>query len=176
VPRGDPSGPPGRAEPGPSDAAAVARDRFGREHPNVLLQAFAIQNLSRELLQRAFADLALDPREWGVLSVLRAFGPQTPSALAAFLGMAPTTLSSWIARLSRRQLVRKRRNPADGRSYLLEVSARGEVLIQRAGPSFQRALERLNSELGEQRADVLDAQALLTEALRRALSDSTHSQ
>jgi DNA-binding MarR family transcriptional regulator len=160
----------------PVDASAIARERFGREHPNVLLQAFAIQNLSRELLQRAFADLALDPREWGVLSVLRAFGPQTPSALAAFLGMAPTTLSSWIARLSRRRLVRKRRNPDDGRSYLLEVSARGEALIERAGPAFGQVLERLNAELGEQRTDVLDSQAVLTEALRRALQDSTNSQ
>ena len=174
--RGDPSGRPGRAEPGPYDASAVARERFGREHPNVLLQAFAIQNLSRELLQRAFADVALDPREWGVLSVLRAFGPQTPTALAAFLGMAPTTLSSWITGLSRRQLVRKRRNPDDGRSYLLEVSGRGEALFERAGPSFQRALERLNAELGEQRIEVLDAQALLTEALRRTLGDSASSQ
>lgn len=158
------------------DAADIARDRFGREHPNVLLQSFAIQNLSRELLRRAFADLSLDPRAWGVLSVLRAFGPQTPTALAAFLGMAPTTLSSWIAHLSRRRLVRKRRNPDDGRSYLLEVSARGEELIHLAGPSFQRALERLNAELGAQRDEVLDAQAVLTEALRRALADSTTSQ
>jgi DNA-binding MarR family transcriptional regulator len=164
--------PPGPSR-GPSD---LARSRFGREHPNVLLQAFAIQNLSRELLQRAFAGLSLDPRDWGVLSVLRAFGPQTPTALAAFLGMAPTTLSSSIARLSRRRLVRKRRNPDDGRSYLLEVSASGEELIRRAGPSFRDALERINAALGERREDVLDAQAALTEALRRALANSTKSQ
>jgi DNA-binding MarR family transcriptional regulator len=159
-----------------ADAAALARERFGREHPNVLLQSFAIQNLSRELLQQALADVSIDPREWGVLSVLRAFGPQTPTALAAFLGMAPTTLSSWIARLSRRKLVRKRRNPDDGRSYLLEVSVRGDALLDAAGPSFQDALERLNAELGDQRMDVLDAQAVLTEALRRALRVSTISQ
>jgi DNA-binding MarR family transcriptional regulator len=158
------------------DAADVARERFGREHPNVLLQAFAIQNLSRELLQRAFADVSLDPREWGVLSVLRAFGPQTPTALAAFLGMAPTTLSSWIARLSRRRLVRKRSNPGDGRSYLLEVSSRGEALLDAAGPSFRNALQGLNAELGEQRTDVLDAQAVLTEALRRTLSVNANPQ
>jgi DNA-binding MarR family transcriptional regulator len=158
------------------DAAELARERFGREHPNVLLQSFAIQNLSRELLERAFAGLQLTPSDWGVLSILRAFGPQTPGALAAFLGMAPSTLSSAIGRLSRRKLVRKRRNPADGRSYLLEVSGAGEALFRRAGPLFQSALERLNAELGEQRSDVLDAQAVLTEALRRTISDSTTSQ
>ena len=158
------------------DARELARERFGREHPNVLLQTFAIQNLSRELLQRAFADERLDPRDWGILSVLRAFGPQTPTALATFLGMAPTTLSSAIARLSRRRLVRKRRNPDDGRSYLLEVGARGDALIDRVGPSFRDALERLNAELGERREDVLDAQAVLTEALRRALQNHTTSQ
>jgi DNA-binding MarR family transcriptional regulator len=158
------------------DAAELARERFGREHPNVLLQSFAIQNLSRELLERAFAGLPLTPSDWGVLSILRAFGPQTPTALAAFLGMAPSTLSSAIGRLSRRKLVRKRRNPADGRSYLLEVSATGEALFGRAGPLFQSALERLNTELGKQRSEVLDAQAVLTEALRRTLADSTTSQ
>jgi DNA-binding MarR family transcriptional regulator len=158
------------------DAGELARERFGREHPNVLLQSFAIQNLSRDLLQRAFAEDPIDPRDWGVLSVLRAFGPQTPTSLAAFLGMAPTTLSSAITRLSRRRLVRKRRNPDDGRSYLLEVGARGEALIERVGPSFRDALQRINEELGEQREDVLDAQAALTEALRRALADSPASQ
>jgi DNA-binding MarR family transcriptional regulator len=158
------------------DAGELARERFGREHPNILLQSFAIQNLSRELLQRAFAGVPLDPRDWGLLSVLRAFGPQTPTALAEFLGMAPTTLSSSIARLSRRRLVRTRRNPDDGRSYLLEVSAPGEALIRRAGPSFREALERVNAELGERREEVLDAQAVLTEALRRSLADSTTSQ
>jgi DNA-binding MarR family transcriptional regulator len=157
------------------DARELARERFGREHPNVLLQSFAIQNLSRELLQRSFRGL-IDPRDWGVLSVLRAFGPQTPTSLAAFLGMAPTTLSSSIARLSRRRLVRKRRNPDDGRSYLLEVNAAGLALIERVGPSFREALQRLNAELGDGREDVLDAQAVLTEALRRALEDTSHSQ
>jgi DNA-binding MarR family transcriptional regulator len=158
------------------EAEEVARARFGREHPNVLLQAFAIQNLSRELLQRAFAGVPIDPREWGVLSILRVFGPQTPTALAAFLGMAPTTLSSLIARLARRRLVRRRRNPSDGRSYLLEVTARGEAVFQAAGPRFQAALEQVDAALGERRDAALDGQDALTEALRKALQDSTPSQ
>jgi DNA-binding MarR family transcriptional regulator len=155
------------------DPAELARARFGREHPNVLLQAFAIQNLSRDLLQRAFEGVAIDPREWGVLSVLRVFGPQTPTALASFLGMAPTTLSSWIARLAGRRLVRRSRNPNDGRSYFLEVSPLGDELFRKAGPRFQETLERLNAALGDERESVLDAQDALTEALRRVLSNST---
>jgi DNA-binding MarR family transcriptional regulator len=154
----------------------VARERFGREHPNVLLQAFAIQNLSRDALERAFAGLPLTPREWGVLSILRVFGPQTPTGLATFLGMAPTTLSSMSERLVRRRLVRRARNPADGRSYTLEVTAAGRKLLDAAGPRFQAVLDRLNAELGSDREAVLDAQEALTQALRRALAVSTKSQ
>ena len=156
------------------DARELARERFGREHPNVLLQTFAIQNLSRELLQRAFLSLPIDPRDWGVLSVLRVRPadtyPRSPRSSAW-----RRRRSSTIARLSRRRLVRKRRNPDDGRSYLLEVSAPGLALIERVGPSFrdapapQRATRR-------GREDVLDAQAVLTEALRRALADTSNSQ
>jgi DNA-binding MarR family transcriptional regulator len=154
----------------------VARERFGREHPNVLLQAFAIQNLARDALERAFAGLPLTPREWGVLSILRAFGPQTPTDLAAFLGMAPTTLSSMIERLVRRRLARRARNPADGRSYTLEVTATGGKLLETAGPRFQAVLDGLNAQLGSDREAVLDAQEALTQALRRTLATSTKSQ
>lgn len=159
------------AEPG-----QIARARFGREHPNVLLQSFAIQNLSRDLIERAFAGLRLTPREWGVLSVLRAFGPQTPTALAAFLGMAPTTLSSLIVRLSGRRLVRRKQNPEDGRSYLLEVTSTGGKLLDAAGPRFRAVLEDLNAQLGDDRETVLDAQEALTQALRQTLQASTTSQ
>ena len=153
----------------------VARERFGREHPNVLLQAFAIQNLSREALERAFAGLPLNPREWGVLSVLRVYGPQTPTGLATFLGMAPTTLSSMIDRLARRGLVRRAPNPTDGRSHTLDVTPAGRKLLEAAGPRFQAVLDGLDAELGSDREAVLDAQDALTQALRRTLASNTNS-
>jgi DNA-binding MarR family transcriptional regulator len=101
-------------------SAAPSRGR------NVLFRLFILGQLADDLLGRAMTGLKVQPNDFAVLSAIRAFQPITPSRLAALLGTPPTTLSSYLRRLEARRLVRRRPNPDDGRSALLEVAKAGD--------------------------------------------------
>jgi DNA-binding MarR family transcriptional regulator len=137
---------------------------------NVLLQIFVVDQLAATLLDRAFAGRALSPGDFALASVIRAFAPITPTELTSFLGISPTTLSSRLARLEERRLVRRRRNPRDGRSYLVEVTALGRLRVEALFPAFGRALQAIRDELGDERlAETMQAMGRLEDALRSAL-------
>ena len=89
---------------------------------NVLFRLFILGQLADDLLGRAMVDLNLNPNDFAVQSAIRAFQPITPTRLSALLGMPPTTLSSYLRRLEARRQIRRRPNPEDGRSTLLEVT------------------------------------------------------
>ena len=142
------------------------------EHPgNILLQIFVVDQLAAALLERSFVRSPLSPGDFAVVSVMHAFQPVTPTALSAFLGIPPTTLSSRIARLEERRLVRRRRNPSDGRSSLLEVTALGRRRVQALFPAFRAALQAIRGELGEAGlAEAQDTLARLEDGIRAALA------
>ena len=145
-------------------------------NPNVLLRQFINGSLANELLARELGPTGVSPNQFAVESVIGAFGPVTPTELAARLGMAPTTLSTWIRRLTESGHVQRRPNPGDGRSYLLELTESGRTGVQAAGPRFSAALLALEQELGDSAAEVGAAGAALESALRRLLASPAISQ
>ena len=82
-----------------------------RRHPNVLLQTFVVGQLASELIRRELEPLGMTPNEYGVQSVIGAFGPLTPTDLAARLGMAAPTVSAWIKRLAERDQIASLSHP-----------------------------------------------------------------
>jgi DNA-binding MarR family transcriptional regulator len=58
-------------------------------------------------------------------------------------------------------------NPDDGRSTLLELTAKGQRIFDRGLPAFQRALRRLDEALGGE----LDAHEETVWQLRQALQE-----
>jgi DNA-binding MarR family transcriptional regulator len=98
--------------------------------------------------------------------VLRIVGrsPQiTPSQLAELLHLDRGTLSGIVERLTTQRLLIRKPHPEDGRSALLQLSARGRAL-DRASPgtvetSVGRALASLPRSKVEAAAQVLDALA-----------------
>lgn len=136
---------------------------------NVLLQVFVSGQLAAELLRRELRESGLSPDQFAVESMIAVRGPITPTELAARLGMAPTTLSSWLRRLTAAGRVRRRPNPADGRSVLIDSSARGRRAVEAAAPHFVAALQRVEAELGPDLSSSIDHGDRLHQALRRAL-------
>lgn len=134
---------------------------------NVLLQVFIVGELSGELLGRELRETGLSPDHFAVLSVISSIGPITPTDLARVLGMPPTTVSTWIRRLSARRQITRKVNPDDGRSALLEVAPAGRSAIQDAQPIFRRLLGEVEEALGDRREGVLDGFVELQEVLRR---------
>lgn len=99
---------------------------------------------------------------------VRDLAPVSPTQIARASGMPPTTLRDNVQRLVDRRLVRRVRNPDDGRSYLLVPTRRGNEVVRAADPALLRAyleLERLLPQpLQEYEAildDLNDALALL---------------
>lgn len=153
---------------------ARGREEPAEFRPGILLQVFVAGQLTDDLLRAELGDV-LSADGFAVQSVIGLAGPITPGQLARRLGMAPTTVSSWVARLERAGIVRRRPNPEDGRSQLIELTPRGRRQLDAARPGFRRAIERVRAELGDDFEEVLAGAGLLVEALRRALEKSTTS-
>jgi DNA-binding MarR family transcriptional regulator len=137
---------------------------------NVLFRLFILGQLADDLLGRAMSGSRLQTNDFAVLSAIRAFQPITPSRLAALLGMPPTTLSSYLRRLEARRLVRRRPNPEDGRSSLLEVTKTGDTQTVSALPALQGSVARVHERLDYSPRELDLALDRLEDALRALLS------
>jgi DNA-binding MarR family transcriptional regulator len=137
--------------------------------PGLLLQPVVLSQLAGRLVEDVIAGSGVVGVEYAVASWLGARGPATPGELARELGMAPTTLSAVIERLVQKRQVRRVANPADGRSYLLELTAKGKATNARNAARLGELLERVRADLEADEEDVLAAMRVLEDALRRAL-------
>jgi DNA-binding MarR family transcriptional regulator len=137
--------------------------------PGLLLQPVVLSQLAGRLVEEVTAGSELVGVEFAVASWLGVRETATPTELSRELGMAPTTLSAVIDRLLRKGQVRKRPNPDDGRSYLLELTAKGRATNARNGARFNAVITRVRAELEAAEEDVLETMRVLEAALRRAL-------
>jgi DNA-binding MarR family transcriptional regulator len=90
----------------------------------------------------------LSSDEFGFYSLLRRFGPVTPSQVARWTAMRPTTVSTLVARLQQRGHVEQTPNPEDGRSRLLALTPAGEQAHARTAEVFFDATRALSATLG----------------------------
>ena len=137
---------------------------------NVLFRLFILGQLADDLLGRAMVDLALNPNDFAVQSAIRAFQPITPTRLSALLGMPPTTLSSYLRRLEARRQIRRRPNPEDGRSTLLEVTKIGRRNVVAAFPALQGSVARVHERLDYSPKELDLALDRLEDSLRAVLA------
>jgi DNA-binding MarR family transcriptional regulator len=114
---------------------------------NVLFRLYILNQLSADLLHSAMIRRKLDPRDFAATSAIRAFQPITPTQLSSLLGTPPTTLSSQLARLERRKQIKRRRNPEDGRSTLIELTKAGEKKVLASIPTLQESIALVNGHL-----------------------------
>jgi DNA-binding MarR family transcriptional regulator len=96
----------------------------------------------------------------------------TPSALAAETGLPPTTIRDYIRRLVERSDVRRTPNPADGRSYFLVLTPKGQRVADRGWPAVLAAFERGEGHLERPAAEYLAAMSEVREAVKEALAQN----
>jgi len=137
---------------------------------NVLFRLFILGQLADDLLGRSMAGLKVVPNDFAVLSAIGALQPITPSRLAALLGTPPTTLSSYLRRLEARRLVRRKSNPEDGRSSLLELTKTGSTRVRSAVPALQGSVARVHERLDYSPRELDLALDRLEDAMRAVLS------
>jgi DNA-binding MarR family transcriptional regulator len=154
-------------------AAGVAEGRGSQPAPaarRTLLDALLAAG--RELSAAAVmfhtalaARQGLSATEEKALDLLDRFGPLTGRQLAKRSGLAPATVTGLVDRLEAKGFARRRANPRDGRSILIEtVPGRLDEL----GPLFSdwvQALEELSSHYSD--AELAAIISFLTEAASR---------
>jgi DNA-binding MarR family transcriptional regulator len=149
----------------PDQVGALARLEI--RGPFLLLFALAQQQSS--LLHHAMADRPLQPAEFAVYSALRLSQPTTPTQLAATLGMKATTLSSMLVRMAKNGHLKRRRNPADGRSVVLSLSPAGVRATDESFTSFSVAIESFRRHLEIEEPALLHSLEAMSRALNRAM-------
>ena len=112
-------------------------------------------------LAAELSDLGLRQAEVNVLAQLRPGAPRSVGELVAATGQRPSTLTGVLDRLERRRLVRRRVNPADRRSFTIELTAPGERAAARVHEAFAALDDGVLADIPPAAADgfhhVLDA-------------------
>src|SRR3954451_25078848 len=143
------------------------RETRGR---NVLFRLYILGQLTNDLVDSAMVRSKLNPNDFALESAIGANQPITPGQLSTLLGTQPTTLSSQLARLQRRKQIKRRRNPEDGRSSLIELTKLGEKNVAAAIPALRGSIALVAEHL-DYSLDELDlALDRLEDALRAAVS------
>jgi len=137
--------------------------------PGLFLQPFVVSQLSGRLIERIVEGSDVTPAEYAVTSWLNVVGTSTPGEISRELGITPTTLSAMIERLVQKKEIRRSRNPQDGRSYILEPTAKGKATNARNGRRFLKTLEALVENLEAEPEELLESMRRLEAGLRRTL-------
>lgn len=126
----------------------------------------AVHGLHRRLSQwytDSLTDIGLNSGEWGVISHL-AILPEdqtaTPSQLAAALGVAPSSMTHRLDRLSERELITRRTDDNNRTRVLVTLTDSGwemfRQVIQDSNVVESDVLERLDAQQRQQLATLLE--------------------
>jgi DNA-binding MarR family transcriptional regulator len=121
----------------------------------ILLDLFMTNQLREQLIAEALSGTDMPPEDYPLYVLVGAEGPWTPTALAARMNMPLSTVLFRVKRLERRGHAERFRNPEDGRSFLLRLTAEGDRLLRRARPRFRAYAESVEARLGAPRVNAL---------------------
>lgn len=103
---------------------------------SLLFDVWLISHLTSGLLDEVLSKTGMSGDEFGLYSLLNRFGPVTPTQIARWTGMAATTVSAALKRLTERGHAEQVPNPLDRRSYLIQLSQNGKKAHSAAGKAF----------------------------------------
>src|SRR5215472_9863952 len=105
---------------------------------STLLLLVAAHQRMAQLVERELAADGVESDSYASLSLIGVRGAVRLTELAEELGQPLTTMSDVARRLESRGYVRRRPNPDDGRSFLFELTARGDREWRRGWGALQR--------------------------------------
>jgi len=100
-----------------------------------------VQRAARALARRfdeALRPMGLTNGQFSLMMSLNRPQPPDMGAVASLLGMDRTTLTAALKPLERRGLVKVKAGPADRRSRVMTLTARGRKLLARAVPVWRK--------------------------------------
>jgi DNA-binding MarR family transcriptional regulator len=124
----------------------------------------AITRTARRLRQEAGTDLS--PSQTAALATIESNGPLTPSELASLERVKRPTATRIVARLEEQGLVERAADPADGRSFIVGVTAQGRALIRKLRTRKNAYLARRLRGLDPEEVATLARAAAILETLQ----------
>jgi DNA-binding MarR family transcriptional regulator len=122
-----------------------------RPQLSLLLLLVAAHQRMTLLVERELARDGVESNGYATLSLIGARAGMRLTELSEQLGMPLTTASDVVRRLETRGHVRRSPNPDDGRSFLFELTARGDREWRRGWGALQRIQAALEPELDTER-------------------------
>jgi DNA-binding MarR family transcriptional regulator len=110
---------------------------------SVLFDVWLLAGLSTGYLDQILAETELSGDDFGLYSLLDAFGPATPTQVRRWTGWPMTTISAHLRRVEQRGHVERRPNPEDRRSSLVGLSGTGRRALVDATEPFLAAMHQL---------------------------------
>jgi DNA-binding MarR family transcriptional regulator len=141
------------------------------DYPRPLIfRLYTTYQRSGELVSRALAGSGIRPEDAALLNVLDRDGPATPTELSRKLGIGASTLSYRLKTLEAQDVLSRRRNPADGRSAVVELTPRAQRHWQAVIPAFAEALRRAERRIKLPHDEVAAALDAIAEAIDEELA------
>ncbi|MDP3747506.1 MAG: winged helix DNA-binding protein [Phenylobacterium sp.] len=101
-----------------------------------LFDLWLVSHRVRRAVDERLADTGLSGDDFAMYSLCVVQGPTTPTRLAQWVGMRPSTLTAYISRMDARGHLKRIPNPADGRSFLVELTPEGREAFERASANY----------------------------------------
>lgn len=151
----------GTSRPRASKPAAARATASGPEASARRLHSAAIHLL--RAARREDAALPVGPAQLSALSVLVFGGPRSLGALAKAEHVRAPTMTRIVQGLEAAGLARRRADPRDARSVVLEATRAGATLVRAARRRRERRLAELLADLSADEWAILDRAAELVE-------------
>jgi DNA-binding MarR family transcriptional regulator len=126
-----------------------------------------------KVVELALGDLGLTENQYRALTLIDT-GTASPREFAIRLAMKPPNVSTLIEGLAGRGLVRRQRDPADGRRVVLRLTASGQRLLATADARAESAIEHVASFDEGREIELLAAIDHWQTALDRVAVDLRH--
>ena len=136
---------------------------------NLILDLFVLQQRVGEFMEVALSGTDVRPAEYAVYSQL-GVSALTPREISLRLGVTASTLSGILTAMQRRDDVRRRANPDDGRSYRVELTPAGRTRLRRCRTAFRAALAALEEALPRPSEELREGLLTIDEATRSAIT------
>jgi DNA-binding MarR family transcriptional regulator len=124
---------------------------------------WALTRLARRLRQEAGADLG--PSQTAALATVERHGPLSPSELAEIERIKRPTATRIVRHLEGAGLVERVKDPADGRSSILSLTAEGRALLRRVRERKTAYLAKRLSAMDAEDRRTLERAAELLEGM-----------
>lgn len=135
-----------RPKPAKPEDRAVSTPREAQW--SVLLELAVANALASQLFVRELTRAGYPFTHVGLLTLVQAHGPITPSDLELETGIPKTTLRGRLHGLFASGYVRRVPNAEDRRSHFLEVTPEGERFLHEMEPILRRTEKIIEEELG----------------------------